>query len=84
MLHVSDLVVNKVMHGVDKVRQLEQKAYEAEIALEEQHEASQAFMESGPEGQEAIEEMTSQVQALTLQVKPHITPCQACVSCQGV
>ena len=45
-----------------QVRQLEQKAHEAELALEEQHVASQKLLEGRTDYQSMSEELAQQVQ----------------------
>ena len=53
-----------------QVRLLEQKAYEAEVALEEQHEAAQALLEGSSDDQEAPGASGNMIEGLKAQVSP--------------
>ena len=70
---------------MSQVRQLEQKAYEAEIALEEQQEASRASREAWQmENQEGPANLASQLLSLSLQVKVwplQVAPDGHCLIC---
>ncbi|KAK9834367.1 hypothetical protein WJX84_003900 [Apatococcus fuscideae] len=54
---------------LEQVRLLEQKAYEAEVALEEQHEAAQALLEGSSDDQEAPGASGNMIEGLKAQVK---------------
>ncbi|KAK9836663.1 hypothetical protein WJX74_005530 [Apatococcus lobatus] len=53
---------------LEQVRQLEQKALEAELALEEQHEASNVLLQGNTDDQDSCEALSQQIEMLSSEV----------------